>query len=67
MEPNIIINGTQLTSAQAMTIRVALGSFRTDMMFGDGLGGDCHGRRMTDLYLERTSEIETLLIKKQGE
>lgn len=34
-EPAILINGTQLNTAQAMTLRVALSSFLHDLSEGD--------------------------------
>jgi len=56
MEPRITINGTTLTEAQAMTLRVAAGSFAKDLR-ENGLGGDEHGQQMTALYLARLHEI----------
>ena len=56
MEPRITINGTTLTEAQAMTLRVAAGSFAKDLR-ENGLGDDEHGQQMTALYLARLHEI----------
>lgn len=56
MEPRITINGTPLTEAQAMTLRVAAGSFALDLR-ENGLGDDEHGQQMTALYLARLHEI----------
>lgn len=48
-EPIITVNGTPLTSAEAMTVRVALETF--DMtLAADGLGDDAHGKTMVKLY-----------------
>jgi hypothetical protein len=55
-EPTITINGKVLTSTQAMTIRVAIENFASDLR-ADGLGNDEHGRTMTKLYLTRIDEI----------
>lgn len=49
-EPTIIINGTKLTKAQAMTVRVAVESLSTSLHH-DGLGDDDHGKAMTRGYL----------------
>ena len=54
-EPTIIINGQQLNTAQAMTIRVALNVFAIDLQ--DGLGNDDHGKKMTAAYQSRLTEI----------
>jgi hypothetical protein len=58
-EPNIIINGQQQSVGQAMTVRVALGSFA--MSLEEGLGDDEHGQRMTAAYRERLRELFTLM------
>lgn len=54
-EPTIIINGTTLTEAQAMTVRVALSCFDADC------GTDEHGKEMTRLYTLRRDEIFKLM------
>jgi len=59
-EPKIIINGCQLTPAQAMTVRVALGSFAIDLQ-GDGLGTDEHGKAMTAAYRYSIGAINRLM------
>ena len=60
MEPHITINGTALTTAQAMTVRVALESFAADLT-SQGLGNDDHGRTMTSACIARIGEIRTLI------
>ena len=55
-EPDITINGSRLTTAQAMTVRVALGAFALHLRT-EGLGEDTHGTHMTDAYLVRIKEI----------
>jgi hypothetical protein len=60
-EPKITINGRELTEAQAMTLRVALNSFLSDLA-AEGLGDDEHGKRMTEAYLQRGSEINLLMM-----
>ena len=47
-EPVITINGHLLTTAQAMTVRVAVEAWAIDLRVG--LGDDEHGRKMTDTY-----------------
>ena len=59
-EPTIIINGHTLTTAQAMTFRVALGSFLMALK-AHGLGDDEHGRHMTDAYRRTIVEIVRLM------
>jgi len=57
-EPDIIINGRQLTVGQAMTVRVAISAF--SMQLG-AIGDDVHGRRMAAAYMERLREISLLM------
>ena len=62
-EPIIIINGVQLTDAQAMTIRVAMESFVMDL-FENGLGDDKVGLELCQLYKDKISEIRIPMYKK---
>lgn len=55
-EPTITINGQQLTDGQAMTVRVAIEHFASNLT-AEGPGDDEHGRAMTKGYLDRISEI----------
>lgn len=50
-EPCIIINGVELTPAQAMTVRVGLSL--ADFYCGD----DDFGRQMHNQYLKRAQEV----------
>jgi hypothetical protein len=59
-EPSISINGVALTTAQAMTVRVALGSFTMSLQT-DGLGDDEHGKAMTKNYLTAIRDIIALM------
>ncbi len=59
-EPDIYINGKQLTISQCMTIRCAIESFSNDLK-ENGLGNDEHGRRMVKNYLYKISEIRDLI------
>ncbi|TXT28185.1 MAG: hypothetical protein FD131_3318 [Rhodocyclaceae bacterium] len=61
-EPQIIINGVQLTEAQAMTVRVAVVSFQSNQLSNpNGLGGDEHGRAMARLYGNHANDILDLM------
>ena len=59
-EPTITINSVPLTTAQAMTMRVALESFATDL-HNHGLGDDHHGTTMTHAYLAAIKAIRVLM------
>ena len=59
-EPIVIINGTALTEAQAITVRAAIENFDSDLKEND-LGDDAHGVEMTKLYRDRISEIRRLI------
>lgn len=56
-EPIITINGVTLTTAQSMTLRVAISSFNMDMSVPKALGDDIQGLEMAKLYHTRSSEI----------
>lgn len=59
-EPNIRINGTALTIAQTMTVRVSLGTFLIDLN-ETGLGDDEHGLKMTEAYKSCLTEIFSMI------
>jgi len=59
-EPAIVINGVPLTTAQAMTVRVALGAFAMDLQ-SHRLGGDDHGEAMTKGYLAAIYEVHQIM------
>jgi len=61
-EPTIIINGVRLTESQAMTVRVAIESFASDMNSGL-LGKDVHGKALAQGYLARVNEIRKVMFK----
>lgn len=65
MEPEIVINGHRLLSAQAMTIRVAIETFAVAL--GEGLGDDNHGRSLSKLYMKRIEEIRRYMYKTTKE
>lgn len=64
-EPHIIINGIELTEAQAMAVRVAVSSFYTEMGAPDALGEDEHGRAMAAAYRLRLAEVYRLFFPVQ--
>jgi hypothetical protein len=53
--PTVALAGHTLSSAQAMTVRVAIGSFAINLL--EGLGDDTHGKLMTEAYKLRLREI----------
>jgi hypothetical protein len=55
-EASITINGHVLTTAQAMTVRVALSSFSMTLQ-DEGCGDDEHGKLMTKGYLAAAAGI----------
>lgn len=59
-EASITIEGTPLTFAQSMTLRVALETFILGLK-ADGLGDDKTGKSMTKSYLARAAEISALI------
>lgn len=61
-EALVVVNGVTLTSAQSLTLRVALESFASHLI-SDGLGDDEHGRTMVRLYLQRVDEIRQALYR----
>lgn len=61
VEPTIIVNGTPLTAAMAMTVRVAVCSLLMQMREPHALGDDEHGRSMASLYDANASEVIRLM------
>jgi hypothetical protein len=58
-EPDITINGTPLTVAQSMAVRVAIVSFALSLK--DGLGDDEIGKQITQGYLSSIASILRLM------
>ena len=63
-EADISINGTKLSVAESMTMRVALESFVSDILV-NGIGEDEHGRRMTEAYTNCVLSIRELIYQKR--
>lgn len=61
-EPTVNINGTSLTEAQAMTLRVAVTDFLTRMSNVGELGEDQAGEDIRQRYSARSTEIVSLLL-----
>lgn len=61
-EANVVINGQQLTSAQSMTLRVAVQGMLSRMNEPDALGTDEHGVFMRKAYRARLGELQELLV-----
>ncbi len=58
-EADITINGVQLTFAQSMTLRVAIGGFLMDLQ--GSLAEDKHGRAMVGLYRSHIHDVANLM------
>lgn len=63
-EAKIIVNGVELSEAQAMTVRVALGSFYQDLA-ANGLGDDPVGRGICEGYKTNALQVQELLLRPQ--
>jgi len=63
-EPVITINGVQLNTAQAMTVRVAITNFTLELRAPDALGDDETGVAIRNGYRARLSEVLDLIFKK---
>ena len=61
-EPHITINGRELTTGQAMAVRVAITGFYEEMNDPKALGDDEHGRFMVEQYRNRLSEVLHLVL-----
>lgn len=59
-EPTIVINGVTLTEGQAMAVRVAVCSFRTDML-ENGLGDDEPGFAIANGYIANSDAVINLM------
>lgn len=56
-EPTITVNGHTLTEAEAMTVRVALYDYATQLGEPDALGDDQSGRELAAGYLRCTRSV----------
>lgn len=60
-EPKVVIDGVELTSSHAMTLRVAVTHYQSQMSDPTVLGDDDHGRFMTKSYHKGASDILALM------
>ena len=58
-EPEVIINGRKLNLGQAMTLRVALGSFAISLQ--GGLGSDETGKELAKGYRRAVDSINDII------
>lgn len=61
-EPEIMVNGVKLSSAQSMAVRVAATSFADNMGVEDALGSDDVGRALAKGYRDRLSEVIAIML-----
>ena len=62
-EPHIIINGIPLTEGQAMAVRVAVTSFRSEMQMPGALGNDEHGIAMAAGYSMALRSVQDIMLQ----
>jgi hypothetical protein len=62
-EPEIRINGIALTTAQAMSVRVAVSSFFMELSDEDALGEDDSGKSIREGYSKALSDVLKLMQK----
>jgi len=62
-EPSITVNGVVLSQAEAMTLRVALGSFVISLL-SEGLGEDETGLAISQGYKRCADSIHKLMWRK---
>ena len=63
-EAEITINGTKLTDAESMTVRVAIDTLAN--VLAEGLGVESDGIALTDQYMTSLSRIQTLLESREA-
>lgn len=63
-EPRIVINGVELSSAAAMTVRVAIESFAVEMAQHNPLGADEVGRAIAAGYRLGVEEVRRAIFAK---
>ena len=63
-EAELIINGTRLSDAESMTIRVAVDTLAN--VLAEDLGAEGDGRVLADRYMTALSSIQSLLESRQA-
>ncbi|PHM72249.1 hypothetical protein [Xenorhabdus sp. KJ12.1] len=59
-EPTIVINGIYLDEGQAMAIRTAVTSYLSYLR-ENRHGDDEHGKKISELYRDRLSEVQDIM------
>lgn len=62
-EANIVVDGTPLSIGEAMTVRVALATFASELS-DTGLGDDERGKAMTSSYITNVRNIMSYMVIK---
>lgn len=67
MEPEaeIVINGIRLSTGEAMTLRVAMGSLSLDLLDDLALGNDETGKSLTQGYRSCLTSITKAMMKER--
>ena len=65
-EPEITINGQRLSEGQALTLRVALQNFLSDLREPNALGSDLLGQQIAQNYRNRGGEINRIMSSVPG-
>jgi hypothetical protein len=63
-EAEITINGTKLTDAESMTVRVAIDTLAN--VLAEGLGVESDDMALTDQYMTSLSRIQNLLESREA-
>ena len=64
-EPEITINGTKISEAQAMALRVSVGWALIDLTQDSyALGHDQEGMNLREAYIARLHEVQRLMMLK---
>ena len=62
-EAEITINGTKLSDAESMTIRVAVDTLAN--VLAEELGADPEGQQLADRYMDSLTKIQALLESRE--
>lgn len=62
-EPQITIDGVDLSPAQAMAVRVAISNFYAELEQPGALGNDEHGLLLAKAYRERLVEVLAIILR----
>ena len=63
-EAEITINGTKLSDAESMTIRVAVDTLAN--VLAEELGTDPEGQQLADRYMDALTKIQALLESREA-